>query len=85
MFTCYYRKIKRIFKWKFLLEKIAHAIPKFKGTSDIRTARGLIGAVKRGYPICIFPEGNTTFNGETTYIEESTMKLIKKLKILKKL
>ena len=66
---------------KFVLENIAHTIPKFKGTSDIRTARGLIGAVKKGYPICIFPEGNTTFNGETTYIEESTMKLIKKLKI----
>ncbi len=66
---------------KFVLEKIAHAIPKTKASSDIRTARELIGAVKRGYPICIFPEGNTTFNGETTYIEESTMKLIKKLKI----
>ncbi|AIO18557.1 2-acyl-glycerophospho-ethanolamine acyltransferase [Candidatus Izimaplasma bacterium HR1] len=66
---------------KFLLEEVAHAIPKSKGTSDIRTAKDLIGAVRRGYPICIFPEGNTTFNGETNYIEESTMKLIKKLKI----
>lgn len=66
---------------KFLLEKIAYAIPKSKGASDLRTARDLIGAVKRGHPICIFPEGNTTFNGETTYVEESTMKLIKKLKI----
>ena len=66
---------------KFLLSKIAHAIPKTKSASDIRTARELIGAVKRGYPICIFPEGNTTFNGETTYVEESTMKLIKKLNI----
>jgi 1-acyl-sn-glycerol-3-phosphate acyltransferase len=66
---------------KFILEQIAHAIPKSKGAADIRTARNLIGAVKRGYPICIFPEGNTTFNGETTYIEESTMKLIKKLNI----
>ncbi len=66
---------------KFILEEIAHAIPKSKGSSDLRTARELLGAVKRGYPICIFPEGNTTFTGETTYIEESTMKLIKKLKI----
>lgn len=65
---------------KFLLEHIAHAIPKTKNASDIRTARELLGAVKRGYPILIFPEGNTTFNGETTYVEESTMKLIKKLK-----
>jgi 1-acyl-sn-glycerol-3-phosphate acyltransferase/DNA-directed RNA polymerase subunit RPC12/RpoP len=66
---------------KFLLSKIAHAIPKTKNASDLRTAKELIKAVKRGYPICIFPEGNTTFTGETTYIEESTMKLIKKLGI----
>lgn len=66
---------------KFLLEEIAHAIPKSKGTSDIRTAKELIGAVKRQYPVLIFPEGNTTFNGETNYIEDSTMKLIKKLKL----
>ena len=66
---------------KFLLEEVARTIPKAKGTSDIRTARLLIGSVKRGFPILIFPEGNTTFNGETNYIEESTMKLIKKLKV----
>lgn len=66
---------------KFILEEIAHAIPKSKGASDLRTAKSLITAVKKGYPICIFPEGNTTFTGETNYIEESTMKLIKKLKI----
>ncbi|MBN2604600.1 MAG: 1-acyl-sn-glycerol-3-phosphate acyltransferase [Bacilli bacterium] len=64
---------------KFLLTRIAHVIPKSKGESDLRTARELISAVRRGYPILIFPEGNTTFSGETTYIEHSTMKLIKKL------
>ena len=60
---------------------IAHVIAKSKGTSDTGTVRELIGAVKRGYPILIFPEGDTTFYGETNYIEESTMKLIKKLEI----
>ena len=54
---------------------------KSKGESDLRTARGLIRAVKSGYPILIFPEGNTTFYGSTKYIEESTMKLIKKLEV----
>jgi 1-acyl-sn-glycerol-3-phosphate acyltransferase len=66
---------------KFLLTKVAHAIPKSKGTSDIRTAKMLISSIKKGYPLLIFPEGNTTFNGETNYIEESTYKLIKKLKV----
>lgn len=66
---------------KFLLTHIAHVIPKSKGASDLRTARELIRAVRKGYPILIFPEGNTTFYGSTKYIEESTMKLIKKLKV----
>ena len=66
---------------KFLLNDIAHCIPKSKGTSDTRTARGLIGAVKKGYPVLIFPEGNTTFHGDTKTIEHSTFKLAKKLKV----
>lgn len=66
---------------KFLLNNIAHCIPKSKGASDTRTARGLIGAVRKGYPVLIFPEGNTTFHGDTKYIEHSTMKLVKKLKV----
>jgi len=66
---------------KFLVTHIAHVIAKSKGTSDTGTVRELIGAVRRGYPILIFPEGDTTFYGETNYIEESTMKLIKKLEI----
>jgi len=66
---------------KFLLNDIAHCIPKSKGSSDTRTARGLISAVKKGYPVVIFPEGNTTFQGNTKYIEHSTFKLAKKLKV----
>ena len=65
----------------FVLKHIAHAIPKSKGSSDTKTVRGLLTAVKKGYPILIFPEGDTTFFGETNYIEESTYKLIKKLKL----
>ena len=66
---------------KFLMTQVAHVISKSKGQSDSATVRDLIGAVKRGYPILIFPEGDTTFYGETGFIEPSTMKLIKKLEI----
>jgi 1-acyl-sn-glycerol-3-phosphate acyltransferase len=66
---------------KFLVTQVAHVISKSKGQSDSSTVRDLIGAIKRGYPILIFPEGDTTFYGETGYIEPSTMKLIKKLEI----
>ncbi len=66
---------------KFLVTQVAHFIPKSKGRSDLKTIKSIYDAVKRGYPILIFPEGDTTFYGETGHIEESTMKLIKKLKL----
>lgn len=66
---------------KFLVSQVAHVIPKSKGKSDISTIMNIFNAVKKGYPILIFPEGDTTFYGETNYIEESTIKLIKKLKL----
>lgn len=66
---------------KFLFKWVAPVIPKSKGASDLRTAKGIIGSVKKGYPVLIFPEGDTTFYGETKNIEFATMKLIKKLKV----
>ncbi len=66
---------------KFLVSQVAHVIPKSKGKSDITTIMNIFNAVKKGYPILIFPEGDTTFYGETNYIEDSTMKLIKKMKL----
>lgn len=66
---------------KFLVSQVAHVIAKSKGQSDSQTVRELLTAVKKGYPILIFPEGDTTFFGETNYIEESTMKLIKKMEL----
>lgn len=66
---------------KFLVTQVAHVIPKSKGRSDSGTIMKTYGAIKRGYPILIFPEGDSTFYGETGHIEEATMKLIKKLKL----
>jgi len=64
---------------KFLVSQVAHVIAKSKGQSDSLTVRELITAIKKGYPILIFPEGDTTFFGQTNLLEPSTMKLIKKL------
>lgn len=66
---------------KFLVTQVAHVIPKSKGKSDISTIKSIFNAIKKGYPVLIFPEGDTTFYGETGYVEESTMKLIKKLNL----
>lgn len=66
---------------KFLVTQVAHVIPKSKGKSDISTMLKIFSSVKKGYPILIFPEGDTTFYGETGHIEDATIKLIKKLKL----
>jgi len=64
---------------RFLVTQMAHVIPKSKGKSDISTIIKIFNVIKKGYPILIFPEGDTTFFGETGHIEEATMKLVKKL------
>jgi len=64
---------------KFFVTQVAHVIAKAKGRSDILSIKNIFNAVRKGYPILIFPEGDTTFYGETGLIEESTMKLIRKL------
>ncbi len=66
---------------KFLVTQVAHVISKAKGRSDTATMMNIFNVVKKGYPILIFPEGDTTFYGETGYVENTTMKLIKKLKL----
>ena len=66
---------------KFLVTQVAHVIPKSKGKSDISTIKNIFNAIKKGYPVLIFPEGDSTFYGETGYVEDSTMKLIKKLNL----
>ncbi|MFA7045800.1 MAG: 1-acyl-sn-glycerol-3-phosphate acyltransferase [Candidatus Izemoplasmatales bacterium] len=66
---------------KFFVTQLAHVIPKSKGKSDSSTIFRIFEAVKKNYPILIFPEGDITFFGATGHIEESTMKLIKKLNL----
>jgi hypothetical protein len=64
---------------RWLLLNVARVIPKSKGSSDVRTIRQIMTYVKKGYPIMLMPEGDSTFFGQTGYIEPSTGKLIKKL------
>jgi len=66
---------------RWLLKHVAKVIPKSKGASDIRTIRLTLSYVKKGYPIMIMPEGDSTFFGRTGLIEPATAKLIKKLEL----
>ena len=66
---------------RWLLLHVAKVIPKSKGSADVRTIRQIMQYVKKGYPIMLMPEGDSTFFGRTGYIEPSTGKLIKKLNV----
>jgi len=66
---------------RWLLKYVARVIPKSKGTADTRTIRLILSYVKKGYPIMIMPEGDSTYFGRTGVIEPATAKLIKKLNL----
>jgi hypothetical protein len=66
---------------RWLLKHVAKVIPKSKGTADVRTIKSILTYVKKGYPVMIMPEGDTTFFGRTGLIEPATAKLVKKLEL----
>ncbi len=64
-----------------LIRFLVSPIPKTKSRSDMETIRDIMRRVKKGYNIGIFPEGNSTFTGETMTITKATPKLVKLLKV----
>ncbi|MDL2235775.1 1-acyl-sn-glycerol-3-phosphate acyltransferase [Christensenellaceae bacterium OttesenSCG-928-L17] len=59
---------------RYLLAPIARV----KGRRDARTVAEVFRALKGGSNVCIFAEGNRTFNGETGEILSSTGKMVYK-------
>lgn len=58
---------------KYLFEPIA----KIKGASDTQTVMKTIRTLRNGMNVCIFAEGNRSFNGKTGIIQDATGKLVK--------
>lgn len=58
-------------KWAF------EPIAKIKGSSDAVTVMKMIRYLRSGKNVCLFPEGNRSFNGKTGEILEATGKLVK--------
>ena len=67
--------ISKILAW------LASPIPILKSGVDIKTIRDIKSLVADGGSIGLFPEGNRTFNGSTTFIPPAIGKLAKLLKI----
>lgn len=80
----YYMASKDIFNHRFigkLIKFLVNPIGKEKGnSSDITAVKDCIRVAKEGGNICIFAEGNRTFNGSLGNVDFSIVKLAKLLK-----
>ncbi|MBD3343792.1 MAG: hypothetical protein GF401_01865 [Chitinivibrionales bacterium] len=62
---------------KWYLNSIG-AFPKKKGASDFSAMKKTITILKNGYAVCIFPEGQTSWDGETQLIYKGLEKIIQR-------
>lgn len=63
--------ISKVLHWCF------EPIAKMKGTSDALTVIKMIKTLRAGKNVMLFPEGNRSFNGRQSKINEATGKLVK--------
>lgn len=54
-------------------------IPKRKGASDYKAMKATLQRLKEGYPVCVFPEGQTTWDGETQLLYKGLEKMVMKM------
>lgn len=60
-----------------LVEYVFAPIAKIKGASDKLTVMKMIRYLRDGKNVCLFPEGNCSFNGRPTEITDAVGKLVK--------
>ncbi len=61
-----------------LIVRYFDPIFRIKGKQEIRTTSEVLRRLRAGNNVCIFAEGNRSFNGVTGYIFPATAKLVKK-------
>jgi len=61
-----------------LLIALGDPIPRLKATTEVAATKRILQKLRGGDSVCIFPEGNRTWSGETVEIPESVGKLAKK-------
>lgn len=75
----YFVASEHIARWKFvykLIDFILAPITRYKGTVATSTVVDVLRKVKKGANVCIFAEGDRTWDGVTRTIAPSTAKLI---------
>ncbi len=61
----------------YFLKPIIH----MKGRQGAKTVKQMLRALQEGHKVCIFPEGNRSFNGVTMEMEASIAKVAKKARV----
>ena len=65
-------------KWvSFLMKKLFAPISRIKGSVDASAVLTILRTLKKGSSVCIFPEGNRSWDGRTGPIHPTTAKLLK--------
>ncbi len=64
-----------------LIKYFVNPIPFRKSTKDFRSIMDMMQVAREGGSICIFPEGNRSFSGQTCDIKPSIAHLAKKLRL----
>lgn len=61
--------------------RLIGAIPKSRGIPDMETVRNIMKSVRSGNSLCLFAEGEQTWDGTTLPLIETSAKLVKLLKV----
>ena len=65
----------------FLMRTLFSPISRTKGSADASAVRGILRVLRRGVSVCLFPEGNRSWDGRTAPLHPATGKLIKLAKV----
>ena len=65
----------------FLMRTLFAPISRTKGSADASAVRGILRVLRRGVSVCLFPEGNRSWDGRTAPLHPATGKLIKLAKV----
>ena len=71
------------FRLRFLngILRFMGCIPKEQFQPDTRAIKNIFSIIQRGDAVAIYPAGQSTFDGEATYMDASIASLLKKLKV----
>lgn len=77
----YFVASEHVLRWGFFsrfVKFVFDPIIRVKGTTEARAAMDILKTLRKGHNVCIYAEGDRSYNGETGPILASTGKLVKK-------